>query len=214
LFVFLSVATIGPVTSGFTFIMRNFAREEHAFLWMDYKDTILKNWKQSLAVSFLNASAYILLFFSVQFYYQNAVGNSWYIIPLGIGVSCFVIFTFMQYYLYVMIITFKLNLKQLYKNAVIFAFACFLRNLFITLIILITALIIYLLFPFSFILVMLIPLSFLGLLINRLVWVPIKKFMIDPYNKENGIIIEENKEAPLFQDKGREQPKKTFLNKQ
>lgn len=214
LFAFLAFATIGPATSGFTFIMRNFAREEHAFLWMDYKDTIKKNWKQSLAISFINSLAFIIMVISVYFYYINSANNFWYIIPMGVGITCLVIFTFMQYYLYVMVITFTLKLKQLYKNAFIFALAGFLRNIFITVAILITLLITYILFvlfPLSLLLVLFISLSFLGLLINRSVWGQIKKLMIDPYNKENGINIDENKEAPLFKDKGREKQKKKFI---
>jgi uncharacterized membrane protein YesL len=222
LFIFLFIATIGPATSGFTFIMRNLAREEHAFIWLDYKDTIKRNWKQSLAVSFINAIIFILVFISVQFYYENYISNSWYIIPFGIGISCSIIFMFMQYYLYVMIITFNLTLKQLYKNAFLFAFIGLLRNFLTTIVVIITALIAFFLplitlssvvaiFPLTLMFVPFIALSFLGLLINRAVWSLIKKYMIDPYNKENGINDKKDDLEPLFEDMGREKPIKKYL---
>jgi uncharacterized membrane protein YesL len=207
---FLFVATIGPATAGFTYIMRNYAREEHAFLWMDFKDTVKKNFKESLIVSFINSIVFILLFEAIQFYFLNTKISSWYIIPLGLGISCAVIFTFMQYYLYVMLITFKLSIKNLYKNAFLFSFLGFIRNFLLTLAVAISALIFYII-PISLILIPLISLSFLGFLINRVVWKPIKKYMLDPFEKENNSENDNTELEPLFEDMGREKPKKSFL---
>ncbi len=47
----LPLITVGPAQAGLTYVLRNYAREEHAFLWDDFKDCALKNFKQSLAIS-------------------------------------------------------------------------------------------------------------------------------------------------------------------
>ena len=45
------IAITGPFTAGLSYVTRNWARDEHAFPWADYKDAIKANWKQGLLVS-------------------------------------------------------------------------------------------------------------------------------------------------------------------
>ena len=66
-FVFcIPIVTIGPATAGFTYVLRNFSREEHSFVWMDFFDNFKKNFKQSFIVSLLNLLAGIVISYSVQ----------------------------------------------------------------------------------------------------------------------------------------------------
>ena len=39
----IPIITIGPATAAMTKILRNYAREEHAFLWGDFLETFKKN---------------------------------------------------------------------------------------------------------------------------------------------------------------------------
>ena len=51
---FVTIFGMGPATAGITYIMRNFAREEHAWIWSDFKDTFKSNFKQATAVYLIN----------------------------------------------------------------------------------------------------------------------------------------------------------------
>ena len=188
---------IATVTSGFTYILRNFAREEHAFLWMDYRDTIKSNWRQSLVVGIVDFVVIFLMYFSLTFYYQHIKVNLIFAVPFIICVFLSIIFVFMQYYLFVMLITFDLRVKQLLKNALLFAFAGLGRNLLISLFSGIIILIIPLLFPYSLLLIPLIALSIIGLIINFNVWPLIDRIMIPkdtPEDKVENSVFDDNLE--------------------
>ncbi len=137
---FLSLFTIigiGPATAGMTYVLRNFSREEHAFVWLDFKDAAFKNFKQSFIVALINFLGFGVLICS-DFYYGSVYlkidsPSLFHLLPFAVSMFATVIFLFMQYYLYIMIVTFDLNLKQLYKNALIFAFYGFPKNLITTL---------------------------------------------------------------------------------
>lgn len=169
---------IAPMLAGYTYILRNFARQEHAFLWMDFKDTIKNNWKQSLIIGLIDLIVYFVGIVSVTFYFNNISKNGIIIIPFVLAVLFMVLFTFMQYYMFVMLITFNLTVKQIIKNAAIFSIAGLGRNLLITLFLALLVLFNYIWFPPSLILILTMGLSLAGFIINFNVWPVIKKFMI------------------------------------
>ena len=43
----------GPIQAGLAYVTRNWARDEHAFPWADFRDAVKDNWKQALGVSAL-----------------------------------------------------------------------------------------------------------------------------------------------------------------
>ena len=196
----LPLALTGPATAGFTYVMRNFAREEHAFLWSDYKDTIKSNWKQALAAALIQVVASMLLVFSTAYYYQNIHKSAVFVIPFVFSVLVMLLFLFMQYYVYVLIITFRLTIAQVYRNALIFSILGLGRNFLITIFSAITLLISFYFVPLAVILVPCLTLSTIGLIVNFWVWPIIKKYMIDP-NPENQ---KKPAEDPVFEDTGRE----------
>jgi len=49
------IAITGPSSAGAAYIMRNWARDQHAFLFSDFKDAFKSNWKQALGVSALTS---------------------------------------------------------------------------------------------------------------------------------------------------------------
>jgi hypothetical protein len=124
---------IGPLQAGYAFLMRNFAREEHAFLWSDYWRVAKKNLRQGILVMIANLA--IIFFFGLWF-------RSWYLFiadqwagnvilrfaPAFMGLFL-LIFLMMQIYLYQMMVTFDFKLWQLYKNAFLLAMAMFVPNL-------------------------------------------------------------------------------------
>jgi len=111
---------IGPTTAGFTYIVRNFAREEHAWVTSDFFEHLRKNIKEGF-ISFIVDILVIFVFsVSIRFYsYQSIKYPS-----VGI-IKYFLIFTFLVYlmmhiYIYPMMVTYNLKVRHIYKNAFIF----------------------------------------------------------------------------------------------
>ena len=130
----LPLVFLSPFCAGLTIVTRNFAREEHAFVWSDFWEAVKLNWKYFLLNGFLCYLAYTILGFSIIYYYNMAATEWLYYVPLWLCVVIGVVFLFAQYYLPVMFVTFDLKFTHAYKNALIFTVAGFGRNILLTVI--------------------------------------------------------------------------------
>lgn len=176
---------LAPFTAGMAYVTRNFAREEHAFVWSDFWDAVKSNWKASLLNGLVVYVAYVVLSFSFLFYANRATDNLLFLIPLAlIGLIALMVF-FAQFYIPVMIVTFDLKLRHIYKNALIFSIMGVVRNFLITL--LFAAMFVGILFcPASFLfipffLMILILFSFISYLCSFATYSLLDQFLIQPF---------------------------------
>ncbi len=133
LLTFLPFSLLAIPMSGMTYITRNFAREEHAFVWFDFFDQIKKNWKQSLLHGIVTYFVIFVAYYALTFYFAASASKGWLLLIPGVLCMLLLIaFTFAQYYIFQMIVTFELPYKNMVKNGLIFSIAAFLRNLLIT----------------------------------------------------------------------------------
>ncbi|MFR1519229.1 MAG: hypothetical protein ACLSVG_10755 [Clostridia bacterium] len=141
-FTVLPIFAAGPFQSGMTYILRCFTKREPCFLWTDYTSKTRSNLKLSIQASVINAIAgfFIILDFAVYFALSSTTSAAKGVFPnwmltLSLIVLIFltVLFLVMSMYIYPMIVTFRLTLKQLYKNAMLFAFIKWLPNIGIVL---------------------------------------------------------------------------------
>jgi uncharacterized membrane protein YesL len=175
--------TVGPAQAGFSYILRNYSREEHAFVWGDFKETAVKNLKQSTIVCIIDFFATFIMLWSIRAYLILGGNNILMTIGLCFAVIVFLIFMMMHIYIYPMLVTFDLSLKQIYKNSFIFAAIKFLPNLGI---LLLCALIITfsfgLVISFGQIIGMLfyifITVSLIGYILNFYAYPKLKRYMI------------------------------------
>ncbi len=213
----LQLIVLGPVQAGVTYIFRNYSREEHAFIWGDFKDHAKKNWKQSLITSAISILAFIIMSVNLSFYSSGDIVKNSFLnsILTGLMFILFMIFAMMQMYIYPMLVTFKLTLRQLYKNSLLLTIAklpsnigIFLLSLLIILIIPMAGIfllgglgIVFCVFYYIFI-----AFGLNLFLTNFHVYRQLKKYMIDPTleeerkAKELEGITEEVPEEPIFQD--------------
>lgn len=119
---------MGPVTCGYTYVLRNYSREEHSWMLSDFWQHTKENFKQSAVVWIFDVLAFVVMFCSYSFY--NA--QSGFVFYLKYLIVCiFTLYTFMHFYIYQMIITFKLSLKDVYRNSLLLALGKLPRNLLI-----------------------------------------------------------------------------------
>ena len=117
------LAITGPSSAGAAYIMRNWARDQHAFLFSDFKDAFKGNWKQALGVSCITALAPTLVYTGVTYYSQMANSNALMMVPLVLVLSIALMWALMLPLLYPMMIGYELSFKYLIKNAFLMAAA-------------------------------------------------------------------------------------------
>lgn len=112
----------GPVQAGLAYITRNWARDEHAFIWSDFKDAIRENWKQALGVSAITSVVPILLVVGVGFYGQMASSQGFlFVIPQMLIVLVGFIWVLALVFAYPLMVTYRLSFGTLLKNSILLA---------------------------------------------------------------------------------------------
>lgn len=212
---YLPFVILSPFVAGLTFVCRNYAREEHAFILSDFWDAVKNNWKQFLVNGLICYVFYMLMSVAISFYSTQVQQNSLLYVPLVVCLVLAFLFICAQFYIPVMIITFDLSLSKIYKNALIFAIIGLWRNLMLIAIIgvfILVAVIFFLVLPPLAIMVLLVLLifwafGFFGFLVNFAVYPLLVKYIIKPYEKEQedkknalGETSEEEEDEPDFQD--------------
>ena len=114
------VFALSPLSSGFYYILRNFAREEHA--WMsDFWEIFKKNLKHSLLTWVIDSIVVILGMLALRIYAIFILAqNSLYIIPLVILIFALIVFAQSVPYRWTAMVTFESKLSQTYKNSIYF----------------------------------------------------------------------------------------------
>ncbi len=159
----LSILLYGPITMGFTYILRNFAREEHA--WMsDFWSRAWSNVKQGLFFGILDILIVWLCVGGMFGGFAEAGKNVSYALSVIRSVICgiaLVIWLFMRHYTYLMAVTINLNVFHIMKNAWLFVVLGFGRNLLSSLVTLVCIVVTFLLAPL--LTIVLLPLFFFSI---------------------------------------------------
>ncbi len=197
----IPIVTIGPATAGMVKVLKNFSQETHAYVFIDFWDSFKKNFKQSFIVGIVNILIVLCMAagFIVYPTLAKQSGNIiWYILFIAVA-SISVVLMMMNFYIFLMIVTTNIKLKDIIKNSFVLAFMEFKKNL-LTVVITVTTLAIstiLVIFYKNFLIFMLFgPLTTLGLLVCYNCYPVIKKYVIDPYYEQIG---EENPEDKLLE---------------
>ena len=184
--------TGGLAAAGITNITRNMAIDRHSFGTHDFFDTIKKNWKQALTAGIINTIIIAFLVWDIYFFYTYSEGAI-SLVCIAICATVLLVFLMMRYYIWVILISFKLKLKEIYINSFKLSLVGLKSNLVIFLGMVLIYAICFGLFwvnvKITLFLLVLIVLFFLPgyrfLLIQFNVFKNIKKYMIDPYYSEH-----------------------------
>lgn len=122
---FMAFWGTGPVSAGYTYILRNYAREEHAWPWSDFWEYTKSNFRQAIIVWFIDVIVFVLLI--VAFFYYSTSNESLSILKYAVA-FVFLCYTMMHIYIYQLMVTFKLKLKDIFKNAFLLAIAALPQN--------------------------------------------------------------------------------------
>ena len=110
--------SLSPMSSGYYYVLRNYADETHAWLLTDFIKHFKNNKKQSLITYFVDLLVAMIFMAGASIYMQTTTLISsamWipFIFFLIIGIA----YAFTATYRWTMIVTLELKLKDIYKNS-------------------------------------------------------------------------------------------------
>ena len=76
LLLFPCIAITGPFTAGLSYVTRNWARDEHAFIWSDFRDAVKANWKIPLLLSTITGALPALIYKKILYLFFRCFRNS------------------------------------------------------------------------------------------------------------------------------------------
>jgi len=184
----MQLVSVGPVQTGLSFVYRNFARESTTFVWSDFVLSFKNNWKQSLIVTGITLGVTCLILINIVFY-SKVYSGPYAQIFSTIFFMVFVFFMCIQIYMYPLIASLDLKLKNVYRNAVLFflgrllpTLGIFLIDVVILLIIPVVMLVIFANAGFALALIyyILFAFSFVHYLNTFFVWQQIERYIVKP----------------------------------
>ncbi len=111
----------GPWTAGVAYVTRNWARDEHAFVWSDMKDAMKTNWKEALGLSVISSVLPIIMYLCWNFYGDMAADNWIMVIPQTLVVMVAILWAISVTYAFPMLVTYKMNFKTILRNSILLA---------------------------------------------------------------------------------------------
>lgn len=183
LLILLFALTFGLWNVGLSYLMRELVTGNPVFIFSDMKHAIKRNFKQGFLfgiLDFIICAVFIVDILSMKSIPASFIGDVMAILIVAIAV----IYIIMRFYLYLMLITFDMSIKKIFKNALIFVPLGIKRSLlailWIIVMLVINVLIMILYFPLGIALPILYLPAFPMFTATYAAYPTIKKYMIDP----------------------------------
>ena len=116
-----AIAITGPFQAGMAYVTRNWARDEHAFVWSDFKDAVKANWKQALLASGITGIVPFTMLLCWQFYSGMAAKNVFFVAPQMLSLMLGLLWMLALTFLYPMMVTYEMKFGQLVRNSLLLA---------------------------------------------------------------------------------------------
>ncbi len=187
LFCIPCILITGPVETGLAYVTRNWARDEHAFIWSDFKDAVKENWKQGLGVSAITCVIPIILYVCWSFYGEMASTQGlFFMIPQVLVIMLGFLWSLGALYMYPLIVTYKLRFGQILRNGMMLGVGRLPQTTGVRLLALVPSLILFLLLLFTgigmyAIIVWLLYYVVIGVALNRFVIASLANAVFDKY---------------------------------
>jgi uncharacterized membrane protein YesL len=214
----LFAVLIGPATAAMTKILKNFIMEKPTFLLHDFFRTMKQEFKHSMVIGLLDCLLTCSIFAACYVYPQliSATGSKVYYVFFAITLSIGIVVLMMNFYIFPMLISTNLSLKNVVKNSLALAVVALKKNIITLLIVSVVAAIyilavMYLPLQYSMILLFLLPFlpaAWVGLAVVFLSYPVIQKYIINPYYEQRGEVNPElaqeiqDEEETVFEDMG------------
>ncbi len=116
-----AIAITGPVQAGLAYVTRNWARDEHAFVWSDFLDAVKGNWKQALITSLITGVMPLVVLVCYQFYGAMAKNSAFFVVPQMLTLALGGIWMLALTFMYPMMVTYQMGFGTLVRNSLLLA---------------------------------------------------------------------------------------------
>ena len=118
------ITITGIATPGVAYVTRNWSRDEHAFIWSDFKDAVKLNWKQGVLTALITGILPMAVWVGWDFYGEMAATSSvWMIVPQVLVLMIGILWSLAVTYMHPLIVTYQLKFKDVLRNAFLLAIA-------------------------------------------------------------------------------------------
>lgn len=117
----LMILSFGTV--GVTYVLRNWARDQHSFVMSDFRDAIKNNWKQTLLVGLINGLSLSVTFVCYRYYGMMASESVFWIIPRTLVVIICALWWMVNMLIFPMMVTYDMKFGTLVRNSFIMGLA-------------------------------------------------------------------------------------------
>ena len=118
------ITITGIATPGVAYVTRNWSRDEHAFIWSDFKDAVKLNWKQGVLTALITGILPLAVWVGWDFYGEMANTTSvWMIVPQMLVLMIGILWSLAVTYMHPLIVTYQLKFKDVLRNAFLLAIA-------------------------------------------------------------------------------------------
>ncbi len=201
----ITIITYGLSNAGMAYVVRAYNRAEPVFMFSDFFGAVKRNVRQAIVIGVLDIVFTALLVCDVIFWSaQSGFVNGLF---FYFSLFLFVLYFIMRFYIYTLMITFKLSVFKIFKNAFIFAFLGVKRNIVgllgIAVVIALNIILFGLFPPVGIALPFIISTSLCYFIGGYTSYPVIKQYMIDPYyNDDTEDKTDDDGEEPVFVDRG------------
>ena len=113
------IAVTGPFNAGVTYVLRNWARDQHSFVLSDFWDAVKGNWKQALPVSLVSGLMPFLTYTASRVYGTMMQSSPVFALFMGLVVLVAITWSMITMLIYPMMVTYDLKLGHLIRNSVL-----------------------------------------------------------------------------------------------
>lgn len=212
----IPVVTVGPATAGMIKVLKNYSIDKNAYVWLDFIESYKKNFFKALVIGIVDLIAYFGLISGYFIYSTLALDpertSTIYYVLFIVTISVGFMFTIMNYYIYLMLVSTDLSVKNIVKNAVALTFLSPKNNGIALLSNIILPIMMFLLIKLNlqfFIFLFIFPASFIGFIVCFCCYPVVQKYVINPYyesrgeqNPESPVIVNNEDEDVIFEDMG------------
>lgn len=176
----------GWINVGATYCTRNMLKGDPVFITSDFFYAIKRNLWSGILLGIIDFGIIAILIYD--FVYFSQIGGTFGIDFLYFGIcGLCIIYFFMRYYIYLMLITFDIKIKKIFKNALIFSVLGIGRNLMsllgIVILLALNVALLLILWPLGVVVPIIFPMIYLLPSINLLItygaYPVIEKYMIE-----------------------------------
>lgn len=127
------IAVTGPFNMGASYVLRNWARDEHSFVLSDFAAALKENWKQGLIFGIISGLVPLLTAVCIWFYLNMAETSMLFLLPLAVTLLAALIWSLSAMILPTMIVTYRQGFFAQLRNAVLMILAALPRAILIRL---------------------------------------------------------------------------------